>query len=159
MNQVSQTATVMFICLCIVGCARNDVEMVSQGMSLAGTGTPIGAVASIVGLTSKLTRGGGSDPAPVSIKNKQFLLSPGVEADYCNDGKFMDLIMSIQDKYRQGDYGQVTPEEAEKFKTNPVEAIGRYAADPKSMLIVTDAGKEYRIRYENEVLPASTVKR
>jgi hypothetical protein len=43
-------------------------------------------------------------------------------------------------------------EQAEKYKANPVEAIGRYAADPKPNLIVTDAGKEYRIRFENEVI-------
>lgn len=134
----------------LAGCSRNDVELTSQGMSLAGTGTPIGAVASIVGLTSKLTRGGSSDPAPVSIKNKQFVLSPGVETDYSNDGKFMDLIMSIQDKYKAGDFGLVTPGDAERFRANPAEAVGRYAADPKPNLLVTDAGKEYRIRYENE---------
>jgi len=132
------------------GCARNDIEMVSQGMSIGGMGTPVGALASTVGLVSKLTRGGASDPAPVSIKNKQFALSTGVETDYSNDGKFMDLIMTIQDKYKSGDYGLVTSEEANKFKANPVEAIGRYAADPKPNLIVTDAGKEFRIRYENE---------
>lgn len=85
-----------------------------------------------------------------TLKNKQFALSTGVESDYSNDGQFMDLVMSIQDKYKAGDYGLITPDLAEKYKTHPAEAIGRYAATPKPNLIVTDAGKEYRIRYEDE---------
>lgn len=150
---------VIAVTILMAGCARNDVEMVSQGMSIGGMGTPVGALASTVGLVSKLTRGGSSDPAPVSIKNKQFVLSTGVEADYSNDGKFMDLVMSIQDKYKNGDYGQVTPEQSEKYKLNPAEAIGRYTADSRPALVVTDAGKEYKIQYENEKDPFPAPKR
>jgi hypothetical protein len=40
-------------------------------------------------------------------------------------------------------FSQLTPKEVEKYKANPVEAIGRYAAESKPNLIVADAGKEY----------------
>lgn len=59
----------LIYCTLLAGCSRNDVIMFSQGASIGGMGTPLGAAASIVGLSAQLTKGGSSDPAPVSIKN------------------------------------------------------------------------------------------
>lgn len=155
----------IFICCnCVlVGCAHEDIQSAARGVELGGLGSTVGLIGSAAEMASAAVQGrkvfggwgSGVEDAPTSEKAKQFILSKGVEEQYSNSGQFMDFLLNVQTRFKNMDWGDVDSSQATRNNQNPSDAIGRYLVGDKPALIVTDAGSEFRVRFEDEVWPTA----
>lgn len=154
------TRKMLLLALCtsiLAGCAHEDIQSAARGAQLGGLGLIGSAVemASAAAQGRKVFGGWGSgvEDVAASDKAKQFILSKRVEEKYTNSGQFMELLMNVQTRFNNKDWGDVDAAQAVRNNQNPPDAIGRYLAGDMPAIIVTDAGSEFRVRFEDEVWP------
>jgi hypothetical protein len=85
-------------------------------------------------------------------RSKQFILSEKIRIDFSNDGEFMSFVMSCQNRFKAGDWGNVSQEEKQKNEVGKKGSIGKYVAPNGRIVFVEDKGSEYSIFYEDENL-------
>jgi hypothetical protein len=88
----------------------------------------------------------------VSERGKQFVMTRRVLDDFSSDGKFMEEVLAMQNKFRVHDWGEISPEQlqANSSSTNGKGAVGRYPTGNTRSIIITDEGSEFKVRYEDE---------
>lgn len=83
-------------------------------------------------------------------REKQFVLSEKVMADFSSDSARMAGILSIKESVRQEKTAIPAPGQADRVpEADWKQKTGRYPLGD-SFVIVSDSGDEYRVRYEDE---------
>jgi len=86
-------------------------------------------------------------------RGKQFVLTRRVLDDFSSDGKFMEEVLALQNRFRARDWGEISPEQlqANSRSTTGKGSVGRYpTGKSRSAIIITDEGSEFKVRYEDE---------
>ncbi|WP_324311304.1 hypothetical protein [Geobacter sulfurreducens] len=90
-----------------------------------------------------------------SERGKQFVLTRRVLDDFSSDGKFMEEVLAMQNRFRARDWGEISPEQlkANNSSSSGRGTVGRYPTGNKRSIIITDEGSEFKVRYEDEPEP------
>lgn len=150
-TQIShRLATACILTLC-AGCSHESWTKVEEASRLPSVAAPILAPVSWVAMAGRAA----TRPASEGIdteRGKQFVLTRKVLDDFSNDGKFMEDVLTMQNRFRARDWGEISPEQLQvnSSSTSGKGTVGRYPTENKRSIIITDEGSEFKVRYEDE---------
>lgn len=146
-------ATACILALC-AGCSHETWTTVEETSRLPSVAAPILAPVSWVAMAGRAATRPTSEGTDID-RGKQFVLTRMVLDDFSSDGKFMEEVLTIQNRFRARDWGEISPEQFQinSSFTNGKGAVGRYPTGNKRSIIITDEGSEFKVRYEDEPEP------
>ncbi|GLI39607.1 hypothetical protein KI811_00090 [Geobacter hydrogenophilus] len=153
-SQIShRLATVCILALC-AGCSHETWTKVEETSRLPSVAAPILAPVSWVAMAGRAATRPTSEGTD-SERGKQFVLTRRVLDDFSSDGKFMEEVLTMQNRFRARDWGEISPEQLQvnSSSTNGKGTAGRYPTGNKRSIIITDEGSEFKVRYEDEPEP------
>lgn len=149
-TQIShRLATACILALC-AGCSHESWTKVEETSRLPSVAAPILAPVSWVAMAGRAATRPASEGTDTE-HGKQFVLTRKVLDDFSSDGKFMEEVLTMQNRFRAHDWGEISPERLQaNSSTNGKGAVGRYPTGNKRSIIITDEGSEFKVRYEDE---------
>lgn len=149
-TQIShRLATACILALC-AGCSHESWTKVEETSRLPSVAAPILAPVSWVAMAGRAATRPASEGTDTE-RGKQFVLTRKVLDDFSSDGKFMEEVLTMQNRFRAHDWGEISPEQLQaNSSTNGKGAVGRYPTRNKRSIIITDEGSEFKVRYEDE---------
>ena len=149
-SQIShRLATACILALC-AGCSHESWTKVEETSRLPSVAAPILAPVSWVAMAGRAATRPASEGTDTE-RRKQFVLTRKVLDDFSSDGKFMEEVLTMQNRFRAHDWGEISPEWLQaNSSTNGKGAVGRYQTGNKRSIIITDEGSEFKVRYEDE---------
>ncbi|MRR34543.1 hypothetical protein EG829_07555 [bacterium] len=150
-TQIShRLATACIIALC-AGCSHESWTKVEETSRLPSVAAPILAPVSWVAMTGRAATRPASEGSDTE-RGKQFVLTRKVLDDFSSDGKFMEEVLTMQNRFRARDWGEISAEQLQvnSSSTGGKGTIGRYPTGKKQSIIITDEGSEFKVRYEDE---------
>lgn len=156
---------VMIVAISVTGCAgRNSTTgnvstalMLDSLAGVPGVGL-IGAAASIVDLGATVINSSFSGISKEeSSGGKQFVMSERLSTEFGNDGDTLAFVLDSQERFKRGDWGEISPEQAEinKAANAGKGSIGRYTSSGRPALIIVDSGEVYHSGFEDEAAEGS----
>jgi hypothetical protein len=143
------------LCGLMVGCTHGAWTTVEETSRLPSVAAPILAPVSWVAMAGRAATSPASNGTETE-RGKQFVLTRRVLDDFSSDGKFMEEVLTMQSRFRVRDWGEISPEQlqANNSSTNGKGAVGRYpTGNNRLVIIITDEGSEFKVRYEDEPEP------
>jgi hypothetical protein len=143
-----------FLVAAAAGCSHETWTDFEERTRLPAMAAPILAPVNWGAKAGRLLTGRPSETSD-SQRLKPFILSPRTMEEFGRDAEFMNLVLAVQDRFRGGDWGDISVEE---FRANTklkggTGSIGRYAAGSgRPALVITDTGSAFRVRHEDEAL-------
>lgn len=113
----------------------------------------IGAAASIVDLGATVINSSFSGISKgESSGGKQFVMSDRLSTEFGSDGDTLAFVLDSQERFKRGDWGEISPEQAEinKVANAGKGSMGRYTSFGRPALIIVDSGEAYHSRFEGE---------
>jgi len=153
-SQVShRLATACIIALC-AGCSHETWTKVEESSRLPSVAAPILAPVSWVAMAGRAATRPPSEGTDTE-RGKPFVLTRRVLNDFSSDGKFMEEVLAMQNRFRAHDWGEISSEQLQvnSSSTNGKGTVGRYPTGNKRSIIFTDEGSEFKVRYEDEPEP------
>ena len=150
-SQISHSlATACIIALCS-GCSHETWTTVEEKSRLPSVAAPILAPVSWVAIAGRAATRPTSEGTD-SERGKQFVLTRRVMDDFSSDGKFIEEVLTMQNRFRAHDWGEISPEQLQinSSSTNGKGTVGRYPTRNKQSVIITDERSEFKVRYEDE---------
>ena len=143
-------ATVCIIALC-AGCSHETWTAVEETSRLPSMAAPILAPVSWIAVVGRAATRPASEGADAE-RGKQFVLTRRVLDDFSSDGMFLGEVLTMQNRFRARDWGEISPEQLQvnSSSTTGKGTVGRYPTGNKRSIIITDEGSEYKVRYEDE---------
>jgi len=141
----------IFICALMTGCSHETWTTVEETSRLPSVAAPILAPVSWVAMAGRAATRPASEGTDTE-RGKQFVLTLKVLDDFSSDGKFMEEVLTMQNRFRARDWGEISPEQLQvnSSYTTSKGAVGRYSTGNKRSIIITDEGSEFKVRYEDE---------
>jgi len=152
-QNIHRLAMTCILVLC-AGCSHETWTTVEETSRLPSVAAPILAPVNWVAMAGRAATRPAAEGA-VSERGKQFVLTRRVLDDFSNDGKFMEEVLAMQNRFRVHDWGEISPEQLQvnSSSANGKGAVGRYQTGNKRSIIITDEGSEFKVRYEDEPEP------
>ena len=150
-TQIShRLATACILTLC-AGCSHESWTKVEEASRLPSVAAPILAPVSWVAMAGRAATRPASEGTDTE-RGKQFVLTRKVLDDFSSDGKFMEDVLTMQNRFRARDWGEISPEQLQvnSSSTSGKGTVGRYPTGNKRSIIITDEGSEFKVRYEDE---------
>ena len=151
-KQISRRlATACIIALC-AGCSHESWTKVEETSRLPSVAAPILAPVSWVAMAGRAATRPASEGSDTE-RGKQFVLTRKVLDDFSSDGKFMEEVLTMQNRFRARDWGEISPEQLQtnNSSTTGKGNVGRYpTGNSRPAIIITDEGSEFKVRYEDE---------
>ncbi len=145
--------TYLAIMALTTGCSHESWTKVEETTRVSSMFNSVLFPVNLVAKVGKAASSQAELPNGDTLRAKQFVLSKRVLADFSADSTFMGAILTIQDKFKQQDFGSVVPgqtHENDNLQAGGSGAVGRYSVGD-TFIIVIDEGSEYKVRYEDEV--------
>lgn len=142
---------VCILALC-AGCSHETWTKVEETSRLPSVAAPILAPVSWIAMAGRAATRTASERTDTE-RGKQFVLTRRVLDDFSNDGKFMEEVLTMQNRFRARDWGEISPEhlQANSSSTTGKGTVGRYpTGKSRSAIIITDEVSEFKVRYEDE---------
>jgi len=151
--QISQRLTTVCMLALCAGCSHETWTKVEETSRLPSVAAPILAPVSWVAMAGRAATRPASEGTDTE-RGKQFVLTRRVLDDFSSDGKFMEEVLTMQNRFRARDWGEISPEHLQaNSSTYGKGAVGRYPTGNKRSIIITDEGSEFKVRYEDEPEP------
>ena len=153
-TQIShRLATACILALC-AGCSHETWTKVEETSRLPSVAAPILAPVSWVAMAGRAATRPASEGTDTE-RGKQFVLTRKVLDDFSSDGKFMEEVLTMQNRFRARDWGEISPEQLQvnSSSTTGKGTVGRYPTGNMQSIIITDEGSEFKVRYEDEPEP------
>ncbi len=150
-TQISHRLAIACILALCAGCSHESWTKVEETSRLPSVAAPILAPFSWVAMAGRAATRPASEGTDTE-RGKQFVLTRKVLDDFSSDGKFMEEVLTMQNRFRARDWGEISPEhlQVNSSSTSGKGTVGRYPAENKRSIIITDEGSEFKVRYEDE---------
>ena len=139
------------LALC-AGCSHESWTSVEETTRLPSVAAAILVPVNLVAKAGRALNSKSSESSDTD-RGKRFVLSSRVMDSFSSDGKFMDEVLAMQGRFRSCDLGDITAEQLQantKLKGGK-GTLGRYPTSSNgSVIIITDEGSEFKVRYEDE---------
>lgn len=151
MKQISHCLAIACILALCAGCSHETWTTVEETSRLPSIAAPILAPVSWVAMAGRAATRPTSEGTDTE-RGKQFMLTRRVLDDFSSDGKFIEEVLTMQNRFRAHDWGEISPEQLQinSSSTNGKGTVGRYPTSNKQSIIITDERSEFKVRYEDE---------
>lgn len=149
-QKVHRLGIACILALCS-GCSHETWTTVEETSRLPSVAAPILAPISWIAMAGRAATRPTSEGTD-SERGKQFVLTRRVLDDFSSDGKFMEEVLTMQNRFRDHDWGEISPEQLQinSSSINGKGTVGRYPTGNKQSIIITDERSEFKVRYEDE---------
>lgn len=145
--------TYLAILASTTGCSHESWTKVEETTRVSSMFNSVLFPVNLIAKVGKAASSPAKLPDGDTLRAKQFVLSKRVLADFSADSSFMGAILTIQDNFKQQDFGNAAPGKTQvdgHLQAGGSGAVGRYLVGD-AFIIVIDEGSEYMVRYEDEV--------
>ena len=151
-SQILQWLLLAGILTFCAGCSHESWTTIEETSRLPSVTAPILTPVNWAAMAARAVTSKASESS-ASKRGKQFVLSRRVMDEFSSDGKFMEEVLVMQDRFRSHDWGEISAgQNEENVRSNRGKgSVGRYPNGSNgAAIIIVDAGNEFKVRYENE---------